>query len=319
MNKPRGLGKGLGALIPELGEEEQQNTTEVALDLIHANPYQPRKDFSDEKLTELAESIKQHGIIQPLLVRAVNDQYQLIAGERRLRAAKLAGLTTVPVVIREMNDRTMMEVALVENIQREDLNPIEEANAYQRLINEYNLTQEEIAQHVGKSRSAIANTLRLLNLPATVQSDLSQGTLTMGHARPLLALKTEEEQTRVWAQIQEKRLSVRETEELVKNIINPLPPSQNESFALSRPDESKTNTHITSPNVSRETLKTGSKKASKTDVQDVDPNLKEIQEELQQTLGTKVVIRPIGEGGKIEIDYYSSEDLDRIYEKISYH
>jgi ParB family chromosome partitioning protein len=312
MNKPRGLGKGLGALIPELEDEEQQSPSEIALHLIHTNPYQPRKDFSDEKLTELAESIKQHGIIQPLLVREVNNEYQLIAGERRLRAAKLAGLTAVPVVFREMNDRTMMEVALVENIQREDLNPIEEANAYQRLINEYSLTQEEIAQHVGKSRSAIANTLRLLNLPTTVQTDLSQGTLTMGHARPLLALKTEEERTKVWAQIQAEGLSVRETEDLVKNITNPPPPSQNEGYTA-------TGTNIPPPIVSRETQKAGLKKASKTDANDVDPNLKEIQEDLQQALGTKVIIKPVGDGGKIEIDYYSEEDLDRIYEKISFH
>jgi ParB family chromosome partitioning protein len=316
MNKPRGLGKGLGALIPELEEEEQQNPSEVSLDLIYANPYQPRKEFSDEKLTELADSIKQHGIIQPLLVREVNNQYQLIAGERRLRAAKLAGLTTVPVVIREMNDRAMMEVALVENIQREDLNPIEEANAYQRLITEYNLTQEEIAQHVGKSRSAIANTLRLLNLPVAVQSDLSQGTLTMGHARPLLALKTDEERNRIWTQIQEEGLSVRETEDLVKYIVNPPTPSQNEYLGVPETEEL---IEVPSPSVSRETKKAGLKKVTRNEANDVDPNLKELQEELQQALGTKVIIKPSGEGGKIEIDYYSDEDLDRIYEKLSFH
>lgn len=287
-NKNRGLGKGLGALIPDM-DEEQENQQEAEINSIVANPYQPRREFSEEKLAELAESIKAHGIIQPLIVREMAGKYQLIAGERRLRAAKLAGLTMVPVVVREMSDEAVMEVALVENLQREDLNPIEEADAYRRLTDEFHLTQDDIAKKVGKSRPAIANTLRLLNLPREVQSDLANGTLTMGHARALLSLKTPEEQKKSWAQIQEQRLSVRETEELVRKLLEP-------TF------------------VPRETKKPEYKKPI-----DKDPNLMEIEDELQQAFGTKVIVKPVGNGGKIEIDYYSSEDFERIYEKLVHH
>jgi ParB family transcriptional regulator, chromosome partitioning protein len=287
MNKNRGLGKGLGALIPELAAENQDLDAQLEVDIndIQTNPFQPRKEFSNEKLSELAESIKIHGIIQPLLVREYGDKYQLIAGERRLRAAKLVGLTEVPVVVREMTDQAMMEVALVENLQREDLNPIEEADAYQRLINEFQLTQDDIAKKVGKSRPAIANTLRLLNLPSEIQTDLAQGTLTMGHARTLLSLKTPEEQKRIWTQIQIQGLSVRETEEFIRQL-------------------------NTSPPVSRETKKPIVKPAFGKDA-----NVVEIEDELQQVFGTKVLIKPVGTGGKIEIDYYSGEDFERICEK----
>lgn len=285
MKQNRGLGKGLGALLPELEEENLTAQTHVNIHLIVPNPYQPRKEFSDEKLTELSESIKVHGIIQPLLVREMNGQYQLIAGERRLRAAKLAGLSEVPVVIKDLTDQSMMEIALVENIQRENLNPIEEAEAYRRLMNEFNFTQDDIAKKVGKSRPAIANTLRLLNLPNEVQRDLSGGTLTMGHARALLSLKTEEEQKNVWSRIQAEGLSVRETEELIRKL--------NEV-----------------PVVSRET-----KKVKPTSTPEKDPNLLEVEDELQQILGTKVTIKPSGVGGRIEIEYYSSEEFERICEK----
>lgn len=288
MNKNRGLGKGLGALIPELEEENLEAQQLVDINLIVPNPYQPRKEFSDEKLNELAESIRLHGVIQPLLVREFQGKYQLIAGERRLRASKLVGLTEVPIVIREMNDQTMMEVALVENLQREDLNPIEEAEAYRRLMEEFSLTQEEIAKRVGKSRPAIANTLRLLNLPSIVQSELAKGTLTMGHARPLLSLDSAEEQIRIWQKIQKEQLSVRQTEELIKQLNNP-------------------------QGVSRETKKQNQNVIVKSDR---DPNLLEIEEELQLSLGTKVVIKPMGNGGKIEISYFSIEDFERICEKL---
>jgi ParB family chromosome partitioning protein len=290
MSKTRGLGKGLGALIPELAEENQSLDAqlEVNINEIQTNPYQPRKEFTDEKLSELAESIKIHGIIQPLLVREIApDKYQLIAGERRLRAAKLVGLTEVPVVIREMTDQAMMEVALVENLQREDLNPIEEADAYQRLMNEFQLTQDEIAKKVGKSRPAIANMLRLLNLPTEIQTDLAQGTLTMGHARALLSLKTSDEQKRIWTQIQVQELSVRETEELIRQLNTP-------------------------PIVSRETKKVVPRPSA-----GKDPNMVEIEDELQQVFGTKVVIKQAGSGGKIEIDYYSDDDFERICEKLT--
>jgi ParB family chromosome partitioning protein len=286
-NKNRGLGKGLGALIPELAEENQPTEAqfEVNIDDIQTNPYQPRKEFIDDKLNELAESIKIHGIIQPLLVREMGDKFQLIAGERRLRAAKLVGLTQVPVVVKEMTDQAMMEVALVENLQREDLNPIEEADAYQRLIDEFQLTQDEIAKKVGKSRPAIANTLRLLNLPVEIRTDLAKGTLTMGHARTLLSLKTPEEQKRVWSQIQVQEMSVRETEEFIRQ--------------------------LNSPPVSRETKKTSVKVPIRKD-----PNITEMEDELQQLFGTKVIIHQSGNGGKIEIDYYDGEDFERICEKL---
>lgn len=288
MSKNRGLGKGLGALIPELEEENLDAQKVVDINLITPNPYQPRKEFSDEKLNELAESIRLHGVIQPLLVREYHGKYQLIAGERRLRASKLAGLTEVPIVIREMTDQVMMEVALVENLQREDLNPIEEAEAYHRLMEEFKLTQEEIAKRVGRSRPAIANTLRLLNLPSQIQSDLAKGTLTMGHARPLLSLKTAAEQIRVWETIQNEHLSVRQTEELIRLTLDP-------------------------NNVSRETKKINKQQANKLDR---DPNLIHLEEELQLSLGTKVVIKPGGVGGKIEINYYSDEDFERLCEKL---
>ncbi len=289
MNKNRGLGKGLGALIPELEEENLDAQQVVDINLIVPNPYQPRKEFSDEKLNELAESIRLHGIIQPLLVREYQGKYQLIAGERRLRASKLVGLTEVPIVIREMTDQTMMEVALVENLQREDLNPIEEAEAYRRLMDEFTLTQEEIAKRVGRSRPAIANTLRLLNLPTIVQSELAKGTLTMGHARPLLSLNTTEEQIRVWQTIQNEQLSVRQAEDLIKQLVNP-------------------------NNVSRETKKSNQKTDAKSNR---DPNVLELEEELQLSLGTKVTIKPSGTGGKIEINYYSDEDFERLCERLT--
>lgn len=288
MSKNRGLGKGLGALIPELEEENFDAQQTVAIDLVLPNPYQPRKDFSDEKLNELAESIRIHGVIQPLLVREYQGKYQLIAGERRLRASKLVGLTEVPIIIKEMSDQAMMEVALVENLQREDLNPIEEAEAFRRLMEEFNLTQDEIAKKVGRSRPAIANTLRLLNLPEAIQKDLAKGTLTMGHARSLLGLKTAEEQIRIWQKIQAEQLSVRQTEELVRQLNDPT-------------------------NVSRETKKAKLKTETPTIR---DPNLIEIEEELQLSLGTKVIIKPAGVGGKIEINYYSDDDFERLCERL---
>lgn len=288
MNKNRGLGKGLGALIPELEEENLEAQQVVDINLIVPNPYQPRKEFSDEKLNELAESIRIHGIIQPLLVREYQGKYQLIAGERRLRAAKLVGLTEVPIVIREMTDQVMMEVALVENLQREDLNPIEEAEAYRRLMEEFKITQDEIAKRVGRSRPAIANTLRLLNLPLEIQSDLAKGTLTMGHARPLLSLKTPEEQLRFWQIIQKEQLTVRQTEEMIRQAID-------------------------QTDVSRETKRSTKQQKAKINR---DPNLLQIEEELQLSLGTKVVIKPEKVGGKIEINYYSDEDFERLCERL---
>ncbi len=288
MTKNRGLGKGLGALISEIEEagDENKKTREVDITLIDTNPYQPRTNFSDEKLTELADSIKEHGVIQPLVVRERRGRYQLIAGERRLRASKIVGLSQVPIVIKELTDQSMMEVALVENLQREDLNIIEEANAYRRLMEEFQITQEEVAKKVGKSRSAVANVLRLHNLPQEIQNDLSKNILTMGHARAVLGLKNSENQLKIWAKIKDNNLSVRETEDLIKRI--------NEMESVSRETKDKT----VDP------------------YQDRDPNVVSIEDELQLSFGTKVSIKPKGQHGRIEIEYYSNEEFERICERL---
>ena len=285
MNRTRALGKGLGALIPQLEEADLQNTLEVPVEKIEINPYQPRRSFDRESLTELSESIKIHGVLQPLLVRKSADHYQLIAGERRLRASKLAGLDTVPVVIKDLDDRAVMEIALVENLQREDLNPIEEAEAYKKLIEEFKLTQEEVAKSVGKSRSSITNTLRLLNLPTEIQQLVLNETITMGHARALLGLDLPEKQIHLSKKIIEENLSVRDTEELIRlmNISD----------------------------VPRETLE-GEKK--KEVVYPRLPNLQAIVDDMTRLFGTKVRIKNSGKRGKIEIEYYSQEELERITE-----
>ena len=288
----KGLGKGISALFDNLSLNElngkEETVREVSIHDLHPNPYQPRKTFQPEAIEELKQSILQHGILQPLIVRRVPNGFEIVVGERRYRAAKEANLPSVPVVVRELTDEQMMEFALLENLQREDLNPIEEAEAFRRLMEEFNLTQDEIAKKVGRSRPAIANTLRLLNLPDAIQKDLAKGTLTMGHARSLLGLKTVEEQIRIWQKIQAEQLSVRQTEELVRQLNDPT-------------------------NVSRETKKEKLKK----DISVIrDPNLIEIEEELQLSLGTKVIIKPSGIGGKIEINYYSDEDFERICERL---
>ena len=287
MSKTRALGKGLGALIPQLEEDDLQNTQEISIEDIETNPYQPRRHFDPESLQELAASIKEHGVLQPLLVRKKDPGYQLIAGERRLRAAKQAGLSTVPVVVKALDDRTVMEIALVENLQREDLNPLEEAEAYQRLITEFNLTQEEVAKAVGKSRPAIANTLRLLNLPEPIQQLVANGQLTMGHARALLSLERPEEQLYISEKIITEKLSVRETEEIVRQ------------------------TRLSG--VSRETPGEGEEKKQK-ERQKIDPNLQAIIDDMTRLFGTKVRIKKNGERGKIEIEYYSPEEFERITE-----
>ncbi|NLM37746.1 MAG: ParB/RepB/Spo0J family partition protein [Firmicutes bacterium] len=270
-----------------MDEEDLQNTQEIPAENIEPNPYQPRRHFDPESLQELAASIKEHGVLQPLLVRKKGDGYQLIAGERRLRAAKQAGLRTVPVVVKELDDRTIMEIALVENLQREDLNPMEEAEAYQRLMAEFQLTQEEVAKAVGKSRPAIANTLRLLHLAEPVQKMVAEGQLTMGHARALLSLEQPEQQLYLSNKILQEKLSVRETEELVRQIL------------LS--------------GVSRETL-AGETNKRKKERPKLDPNLQAIIDDMTRIFGTKVSIKNSGDRGKIEIEYYSPEEFERITE-----
>lgn len=288
MSKPRALGKGLGALIPQLEEEDLRNTTEVQVRDIELNPFQPRRTFDQDSLNELAESIKTHGILQPLVVRKVDLHYQLIAGERRLRASKLAGLVSVPVIVKDLNDRAVMEIALVENLQREDLNPIEEAEAYKKLIEEFTLTQEEVAKAVGKSRSAIANTLRLINLPGEVQQLVLDNKISMGHARALLGLELPDQQIYISKKIIDEHLSVRNTEELIR----------------------LTNA---SSGVPRETSGEG-KKATHSQQGQLDPNLQAIVDDMTRLFGTKVRIKNSGERGRIEIEYYSQEELERITE-----
>jgi len=272
-SEKRGLGKGLGALIPVAEPEDEETVREINIEDIRPNSFQPRRAFDEEKLAEMAESVRTHGILQPVVVRSIIGGYELVAGERRWRAAQLAGLVRIPAVIRELSEGEMMEVALIENIQREDLNPLEEAEAFKILLTEFGLTQEELAQRVGKSRSHIANILRLLNLTPEVQSYVSRGTITMGHARALLALSEPRAQLAACRQVVEKGLSVRETEELLRRV--PAKPAQKKRIPP-------------------------------------DPGLLELETRIRRALSTKVRIRPGRKGGKIEIEYYSAEELERL-------
>lgn len=279
-----GLGKGLGALIPQMDEYDLGNTREVRLDDITPNPYQPRKEFNEEKLAELASSIREYGLLQPLVVKPVGDKFQLIAGERRWRASRMAGLTAVPVVVNDADDRGLMAIALVENLQREDLNPLEAAIAYRRLIDEFQLTQEEVAAQVGKSRPAVSNTLRLLTLPEDVQTAVASGELSEGHARALLGLSSQTDVLSIWEQIREQGLSVRATEQLVRRSVR---------------------------GVSRETKKPASRGPSRKDADLVD-----VEDQLRTALGTQVRLKGDGSRGWIEIEYYGQEDLTRLLERI---
>lgn len=271
-NIKRGLGKGLGALI-ETEDTNNSGVIEVKLNDIEPNVSQPRKYFDDEKLAQLAESIKQHGVVQPLIVARSGSTYRIVAGERRWRAARLAGLQTVPVIVRDFSDRKIMEVALIENIQREDLNPIEEAEAYNKLIDEYGMTQEEISSTVGKSRSAVANSLRLLSLQEKLKELIISGEITSGHARALLAIGDKTMQMKAAEDIMKRGLSVRETEALVKKL----------------------------------TTRKVSKKQKEDNVE-----IKAIEDRLREIFGTKVQILNNKKKGKILIEYYSVDELDRI-------
>jgi ParB family chromosome partitioning protein len=273
----RGLGKGLNALITSNMVEDGDQVSEVWVNDIRPNPYQPRKEFAPEAIAELAESIKEHGIIQPLIVRKSIKGYELVAGERRLRAAKEVGLKKVPVVVKTYSDQQLMEIALIENLQRENLNPIEEAEAYEKLIGHYSYTQEELAKKIGKSRPHVANILRLLQLPVKIRELVGSAALSMGHARALLPVEDEKQQWKLANDVVKKGLSVRQLEELVKAL-----------------------------NVSRETKK---KKAVKKESAIV-----QLEERLRSRLGTLVRINKGAKKGKIEIEFYSSEDLQRILE-----
>lgn len=298
MAKPaRGLGKGLDSLIPDaVGEakakmeaersetavtqDKMEQETLVKITMVEPNRKQPRKSFDEDTLQELSDSIRQVGVIQPILVQNRDDHYEIIAGERRWRAAKLAGLKEIPVIIRNYTEQEIMEISLIENIQREDLNPIEEALAYKRLLEEFNLKQDEVAERVSKSRTAVTNSMRLLKLTKEVQQMLIDDMLSTGHARALLAIEDPEKQYSLAQKIFDEKLSVRETEKLVKKI-------QNE------------------------------KQESPKEETPIDPKLEiiyqDLEEKMKSILGTKVEIKKKdAQKGKIEIEYYSSEELDRI-------
>lgn len=299
MNK-KGLGKGLGAIFtdnetiaPVEEVQPHEKEIEIAVSDIIPNPLQPRKTFDADKLAELTESIKEHGVIQPLIVRKNGAKYEIVAGERRWRAAKIAKLKTVPVIVREYDNAKMAEIALVENIQRHDLNAIEEAEGIKRLMNEFAFNQEQAAKKIGRSRTAVTNILRLLNLPAAVREAVSRETLTMGQVRPLLSLENAQEQEKLARIIAEQGLSARAVEEIVKKI--------------------KNGEEITFENDTEQTKK--AKETRKNKKTEINIYCRDFQNRLIELLGTKVKIVPKNEKqGKIEIEYYSAEDLERIYE-----
>jgi ParB family chromosome partitioning protein len=268
------LGKGLDALIPT--EKIGQGYVILGIDEIKPNTYQPRKDFDEEAIKELASSIQEKGIIQPIVVRKSENTYEIIAGERRWRAAQRVGITRVPVIIKDVSDREALELALVENLQREDLNPIEEATAYEQLIEDFGLTHEDISKRIGKERSTITNQLRLLKLPEEVREALIKGEITAGHARAILGLKSLNKAKEVLEAIRSQKLSVRRTEVLVKKL-------------------SEDKQTVIRPN-------------------DVAPYIKHLTDGLKKALGTQVKIIDKGGSGKIEIEYYSNDELERLIE-----
>jgi ParB family transcriptional regulator, chromosome partitioning protein len=280
VEKRPALGRGLSALIPDAGAPQAPalpsgRPLELDIDRLQPNHLQPRIHIDDQRLEELAQSIRTNGVIQPIVVRRRAEGYEIIAGERRWRAAQRAGLLRVPVVVRDVPEEKLLEVALIENIQREDLNAVEEARAYQRLAGEFHMTQEQIAAAVGKDRSTIANVVRLLKLPDDVLAQLSQGDLTMGHARALLGLEDAAALRRVARQVVESRLSVRETELLVRRLS--APPARKEDRS-------------------------------------VDANTRAAEEKLRFSLGTRVRIVRKGAGGRIEVDFKDEDELQRLYE-----
>ena len=284
----RGLGKGLDSLIPKAimeppkqEKEEKKPETLVKIRMVEPNGGQPRKNFDEDSLMELAESIRQFGLLQPILVQDKKDHYEIIAGERRWRAAKIAGLKEIPVIIKELTDQEVVEISLIENIQRENLNPIEEAQAYKRLLTEFNLKQDEVAERVSKSRTAVTNSMRLLKLCDEVQQMVVSEMLTTGHARALLAIEDPEEQYRIAQKVFDEKLSVREVEKLVKNLNKPERKKKKENESLAAVYQS-------------------------------------LEERLKETLGRKVSISSRENGnGKIEIEFYGHEDLDRLMEYLT--
>ncbi len=276
MVKRPALGKGIGALLTSVSSDGGRKYFLCPIEEIRPHEEQPRKTFDEGKMAELVASIREKGIIQPLVVRRRDDHYQIIAGERRWRAAQKAALHEVPVVIQDVTEDAAFEMALIENLQREDLNPIDEAEGYRHLIERYDLTQEEAARRVGKDRSSVTNALRLLRLPTSIREDVAAAKMSMGHARALLALEDPADILEAREQILQKKLSVRDTESLVKKI---------KSFGKMPPKEKRA---------------------------EVDPHMTYLAEELQRSLGTQVKILQQKKGGKIEISYFSNDDLDRL-------
>lgn len=309
MSKKGGLGKGLGAIFGEntspaveKAQEPASAAQELLIKNIAANPYQPRCNFDEEKLQELAASIKEFGVVQPVVVRKKGRSYELVAGERRLRAAGLAGLTKVPAIVKDYDDAKMMEIALIENIQRHDLNPIEEAQGLRRLMQEFKLTQEQTAEKVGRSRSAVTNILRLLNLPEQVQKQIINGVLTMGQAKQLLGLPKPEQMCEVAEAIIANGWSSRMTEEVVRKL------KEGKKLKIVRElikEEAKNNDN--------------KEKKPKREPTENDIFCHDFEQRLVEFLGTKVKVVPKldeqgRQGGTIHIEYYSAEDLERIYE-----
>jgi len=276
------LGKGLGALLPELGQAEPRTLLYCGIEEILPNRAQPRKHFDESKLQELAESIKEKGILEPLIVRRTEQGYELIVGERRWRAAQKAGLKEVPVLVKETERREALEISLIENMQREDLNPIEEAEAFKHLIEEFNISQEDLSKRIGKDRTTVTNILRLLKLPLEIRDQLLQNRITSGHSRAILSLENKEKQKELCALIIKRGLSVREAEAIAKRWSE-------------KPEKSVAPTR---------------KKG------ELESQLSSLQDSMRKYLGTKVHISQKGKRGKIEIEYYSHEDLERIVETI---
>ncbi|MBD7969856.1 ParB/RepB/Spo0J family partition protein [Paenibacillus gallinarum] len=273
------LGKGLDALLPSLSINDDDKVVEIPLSQLRANPYQPRKTFDEESIKELAESIRQHGVIQPIIVRSVLKGYEIIAGERRFRASQYCGKSTVPAVVRNFSEQQVMEIALIENLQRENLNAMEVAVAYQGLMEQFSLTQEELSMKVGKSRSHIANFLRLLTLPEEVKDYVSRGTLSMGHARAIVGLKDQKVVKELAEECIQKQWSVRELEEAVQQLD-----------------------------------RKGNDSKSKSKQKRRDPYIETVEESLRDRFKTTVKIKANKEKGKIELNYYSKQDLERLLE-----
>lgn len=279
MAKKSGLGKGAAALFSDIADNLEETSSVVMLNIIEVQPNanQPRRNFDDEKLDALADSIKANGIIQPIIVVKHDDMYMIVAGERRWRAARKAGLKEIPAIVQDYSDKQIMEVALIENLQREDLNPVDEAMGYKTLMNMFSLTQEQISERIGKSRSAVANSLRLLNLSEEVLDLIKEGKITEGHAKVIMSLKDPSEQLAAANAVINKRLSVRETEQLVKAKLNP----------------------------PRTIIKPNRQLAE---------YLSDLEDNISKTMGTRVKIHHKNGKGKIEIDYYSNDEFERIME-----